>query len=174
MSNYKAIVDIFGEIVDGIRLVYDPIVTGPPASGGKKPYYLFGHPIEIMKILSEKSANSTLKFEKYPLIVLFQDFTESVTLTGRDVTLNMAIITETRQDYYAADRYDHSFDVTLYPLWDLLIKYIKRSKYIDNKMDFTYDKIDRPYWGKNNANLFNDFIDAIEIVNLKLQIKESC
>lgn len=180
MSNYKPIVDIFGEICDKIRLEYDPIiapVVGPPAvpgSGGKKPYYLYGHPLEIMKILSEKSANDTLKFEKYPLIVLFQDFKEGITLTGRDVPLNIAIITETRQDYTAAERYNDTFKNTIYPIWDLLIKYIKRSKYIDNKMELTYDKTDRLYWGKNNSNLFNDFIDAIEIENLKLQIKESC
>lgn len=167
MSKYKPIVDIFDEVCDSIRAVYD-------VSGGKKPYYLFGHPLEIMKILSEKSANSTLKFEKYPLIVLFQDFTESITLEGRDVPLNIAIITETRADYYAVDRYDHTFKDTLYPLWDLLISHMKRSAYIDNKMDFIYDKTDRPYWGKNNANLFNDFIDAIEITNLKLTIKDKC
>lgn len=174
MSKYKPIVEIFEEICTAIRAEYDPAVIGPPASGGEKPYYLHGHPLEIMRILSEKSANSELKYKKYPLIVLFQDFTESVTLEGRDVSLNLAIITETSPEYYAADRYDHTFKDTLYPLWDLLIKYIKRSVYINNKMDFLYDKSDRPYWGKNNANYFNDLIDAIEIENLKLKIKDQC
>jgi len=176
--SYKPIVDIFKDVTDAVRLVYDPVVTGPPASGGKKPYYLYGHPLEIVNILSEKSSNNTLKFEKFPLIVLFQDFPETITLAGRDVSLNLAIITDTRQDYYAADRYTNTFKTILYPLWDLLIEYMKRNSNID-QVTFDYQKTDRLFWGKhglygNDGNIFNDFVDAIEIENLKLHIKEQC
>jgi hypothetical protein len=134
--------------------------------------------MEIINILSQKSANVNLKFEKYPLIALFQDFKEEVTLSGRDVSLNLAIITDTRPEWMASERQIETFDKVLYPLWDLFFKYLKRSPYID-QLEFVYDKTDRMYWGKQAAdgtesNLFNDTIDAIEIENLKLHIVEKC
>jgi hypothetical protein len=166
MSKYKPIVDIFSDIIFGINAEMEC-------------EYLHGHPLEIINILSEKSANSRFKYEKYPLIALFQDFKENVTITGRTVNLNILIITESKAVWNAPERYLNTFNPVLYPLWDLLIKNIKRSKYIDNKMELTYDKTDRLFWGKQGlygteANIFNDFIDAIEIENLKLEIKETC
>jgi len=166
---FKPIVDIFDDIVTDVRTEY---------SGAKEPYYLYGHPVEIVNILSEKTKSSTLKFEMFPLIVLFQDFTESVDIGLRDASLHLAIITDTKLNYYAADRYTNTFKTILYPIWQLLIKHIERSSYIDT-LGLKYDKTDRLYWGKqglygNEGNIFNDFVDAIEIENLQITINENC
>ena len=165
MSNYRPIVDIIRDVVQQMATE-------------KTCYYEHGHRIEIINILSMKSANKNLKFEKYPLIALFQDFKEEVGLSGRDVSLNLAIMTDTRPEWLASERQIETFDKILYPLWDLFVKYLKRSPYIDQN-GFTYDKYDRMYWGKQAANgtesnIFNDTVDAIEIENLKLHIVENC
>lgn len=165
MSQYRPIVDI-------IRDVVTCMASELPC------YYEHGHRMEIINILSQKSANVNLKFEKYPLIALFQDFKEEVTLSGRDVSLNIAIITDTRPEWMASERQVETFDKVLYPLWDLFFKYLQRSVHVDQN-GFTYDKYDRMYWGKQAAdgtesNIFNDTIDAIEIENLKLHIVEKC
>ena len=134
-------------------------------------FYLHGHRMEIASTLAEMSANSALKYQKFPLICLFQDFTERVDLVGREVTLNLAIMTDTRPEYKSDERYENSFVNCLYPLHDLLIKYMARNKDIEG-IKFEYDKTDRLYWGKSaiDGSVVNDFVDAIEITNLKLRI----
>jgi len=169
--NYKPIVDIFTDIVTDVRAKYN-------VTDGDAPYYLYGHPVEIVNILSKKTNNSTLKFKKFPLIVLFMDFAEDVQPEGRNVSLRLAIVTDTKPTFYTADRYTNTFKTVLYPIWELLHQAILDSNYIDS-VSLAYAKTDRPYWGRqglygNEGNIFNDFVDAIEIDNLEITINENC
>ena len=175
-------VDVFDEIVTNVRTDTDK----PVALDTDEPFYMFGHPKEIINTLSLKDKNDVQKFNKYPLIALFQDFTETV---GEDQTirssaeLNLVIVMNTSQDYTAENRYDNTFRTVLYPLYDLLIKHIEQSgwfKDVDPGL-VSHDKIDRLYWGRsglygNEGNIFNDFIDAIEIQNLQLdmRLRQNC
>jgi hypothetical protein len=87
----------------------------------------------------------------------------------------------TKQDYTAAERYENTFKTELYPIYLELISQIKKHNafQIDNG-NILHTKIDRLFWGKqatngNDANKGGDFIDAIEIRNMKLKIlKQSC
>ena len=138
---YKPVVEIFEEIVALVRAEYDPIDL-------EEPYYMYGHPLEIVNILSLKTESDTLKSNRFPVIALFQDFKERVKPDHRELpALNLAIITDTDSTFLAAERYSTTFNPILYPLWVLLIKYMEASIYIDGS-DFEYDKIDRLYWGK--------------------------
>lgn len=169
-------VDVFEDIVDKVRADS----SKPSSMDTDEPFYMHGHPLEIVNILGQKDKHKVHKFNKYPLIALFQDFTETM---GEDMTikssasLNLIIATSTSPDYNASQRYDNTFRTVLYPLYDLLMKHIVRERYFKNVAPnmIPHDKIDRLYWGKqglqgNEGMIFMDHIDAIEIQNLSLDL----
>jgi len=176
-------VDIFDEIVTAVREDADK----PATLDTDEPFYMFGHPLEIINTLAKKDKHDTHKFNKYPLIALFQDFTETMgvnqAVQSAVPDLNLVICTNTSPDYTAENRYDNTFRTVLYPLYDLLIKHIVKSKWFANVDPglVPHSKTDRLYWGRtglygNEANIFNDHIDAIEIQNLSLELrlKQNC
>lgn len=132
-------------------------------------YFLAGRRSEIAEILGEKSGNSVLKYEKYPLIALFlNDNSEQITATGRETTVNLAIITETRPEWRTAERIDNTFVPILYPLMELFFKYLNRSPYVYAESVRTYERKD--HFGLDSSNVLNDIIDAVEITGLQLQL----
>lgn len=164
-------VDIISEIVEDVR----NDSSKPDALDANQPYYLYGHPKEIFNTLNEQDRSNNYKFKNFPLIALFQDFTESYgdsALILSEVSLNIAIITETSKDYKANERYDNSFKDLLQPLYELLISKLIASKQfleIDTGL-LPHDKTDRLYWGTTSGNITNGYIDAIEIENLELKL----
>lgn len=176
-------VDIFDEIATNVR----EDANKPAALDTDEPFYMYGHPLEIINTLSKKDNHAVQKYNKYPLIALFQDFTE--TMGEHQATpsavqdMNLIIAVNTSPDYTAENRYDNTFKTVLYPLYDLLIKHIVKSKWFRN-IDpglVPHQKIDRLFWGRsglygNEGNIFNDHIDAIEIQNLglELRLKQNC
>lgn len=163
-------VDIIEDIVDNVRADSDlPAIT----NGG--PFYMHGHPLEVFNILAQKDRNKVNKFKKFPLIALFQDFTETM---GDDMrirssaSLNIIIAMNTSPDYDASQRYDNTFRTVLYPLYDLLLKHIVKLNRFSNVAPglVPHDKTDRLFWGKNNEGVSIDHIDAIEIQNLRLDL----
>jgi hypothetical protein len=162
MTASKYIVDIIEDVVDTMSLTC---------------YYLYGHPVEVVNTLSEWSKHPAKKVEKFPLIILMQDFEERKgTAQGinSEVSLNIVIATNTLNSYKSVDRYTNTFKAILYPLYDEFIDRVKLSGYFKDEL-LQHVKIDRVYWGKsglygNTGNTFNDYIDAIEIQNLELKI----
>jgi len=170
-------VDIIEEIVTSVRTDDDK----PVAMASDAPYYEYGHPKDLIRKLSQKDKHETLKYKKWPLIALLQDFKETIgenQFVQSAADLNIVIITNTLQDYYADDRYDNTFRTVLYPLYDLLIKHINQSGWFLN-VDIglvPHDKYDRLFWGRaglygNEGNIFGDAVDAIEIQNLHLELR---
>ena len=165
------IVDIISDVVGVVRGEYD-------TAGNEKPYYEHGHPLEIVNTLLEKTENDTLKFKKFPLIALLEDF-ETEAGTGvfkTNAKLNLLFITDTIGDYKASDRYTNSFDLVLTPIYDLFVKHLKRKRgvHVEHRL-IAHNTIYHLYWGKkglygNTGNIFNDHIDAIEIKNLDLKV----
>lgn len=170
--DHTPIVDIFSDIVSEVQVEYD-------TENSEKPFYEYGHPLEIVNTLVQKTNNTSYRAKKFPMICLFQDFKETMDVEGRSADgLNLVICTDTQPTYSASDRYTNTFKTILYPLWDMLIKYMKQSNKINQNV-FEYDKYDRLYWGKqglygNTGNIFNDYLDAIEIMNLSLNFIEKC
>ena len=171
-------VDIFEEIVDDVRSDTDK----PATLDTDEPFYMYGHPKEIIKTLAKKDRHDVQKYNKYPIIALFQDFTETMgehqAVQSRVEDLNIIIATNTSQDYTSAERYTKTFKPTLYPLYDLLIKHILKSKWFRNVDPglVPHTKTDRVFWGRSDKNVFNDRLDAIEINNLtlELRLKQNC
>lgn len=165
------VVNVLGDIVANVRAEYD-------ATNNEKPYYLHGHPLEIISTLQEYTSIASLKLKKFPLIALFEDF-ESTGEDGIFLTkakLNVFIITDSLQKYKAPERYVNTFDAVLTPLYQLLEKYLRESNLIylqENKPIGT--PINHLYWGRNglygnDGNVLNDFVDAIEIKNLEFNV----
>ena len=170
-------VDVFEDIVDAVRAD-----TDNPCTDTDEPFYMHGHPLEVINLLAKKDRSKTHKFNKYPLIALFQDFAETI---GEDpkiqstATLNIIIATQTSPDYTAAQRYDNTFKTILYPLYELLLKHIQQSGWFHNVSQGIYEhtKYDRLFWGRqglqgNDGLIFMDHIDAIEITDLSLAMKQ--
>lgn len=135
-----------------------------------------GHPLEVVERIKYYSEDVTLKFEAFPRICLFHDFEEKVTFE-KQVSLNIVVVMNTEPQYTATERYTHTFDPVITPLYDLFIGMLPDSDNIVSTGDdyFKHSKFDRLYWGKNGlygntGNIFNDYVDAIEIENLELVI----
>lgn len=138
-----------------------------------------GHLLEIVNTFKEAVTNVTYRHEMFPAICLLHDFPEVYNEKDeRDVTLNVLILTDTDKKFKAADRYTYSFDAILSPLYEKFKAGLIRSTAIGGNYH-PHTKYDRLYWGReglynNTGNLFNDFIDAIEMENLKLRILKTC
>jgi len=143
----------------------------------KAPYYDYGHPIEIFKTLTAKDANDTFKYQKYPLIYFLMDFKEKRDIYNVSVEdLTIIIMTETLDTFNALNRYNNTFVPILHPLYELFLKQLYRSNYVQSD-DYNHTKIDKLYWGKedyfgNMANIGNDFLDAVVIDGLNLNLTD--
>jgi len=146
------------------------------------PYYHHGHILEVANIVEKfsKSNNIIDSFKTSPLIVLIQDFEEDHDNDGFDQIakdVNIVIVGATSKDYYAADRYTNTFIPLLLPLYEKLMKAIKRSKYFTiDKDGLNHSKIDRMFYGSElgvQENIFEDFTDAVDIRGLDLKINKN-
>ena len=140
--------------------------------------YMHGHPNEITESLTEMTKNPTAAAGKYPLVALFQDFEEDKSGDFIKVKLQMIIAVLTSNKMKAPERYDASFRPYLYPIYEELIRVISRSGYFNESTErqVKHIKVDRLFWGRNGlygnqGNIFNDYVDCIEIKNLSLSVK---
>lgn len=177
----EPIVDIFGDIVAAVSgkltanfKLIDPKITGI--------HYEHGHPVEIIETLRQKDESNKYKFSKYPLVALFQDFPEDHNRSDGliDASLHVVICRSTDNKYKAKDRYAYNFIPYLYPIYEELLRQIDRHPFSVG-YEQRHTKIDRLYWGKeglygNEGNMFDDYLDAIEINNLRLllNIHKNC
>jgi len=162
-------VDIIGDVVTKVQGSYDP-------DDLVKPYYLYGHPLEIFNILAEKSQSESFKYSKYPLIALYVHYTEKVGYSHKIQNFIIAILTETKPSFSSKNRYDTTITPVLQPIYELFIEELKKSPYVWSK-DYEHTKTDRLYYGKedtfgNSGNIGNDALDAIIISDLELQINK--
>ncbi len=142
----------------------------------------YGHPADIIGRIEQLTKTPKFMYDAYPLIGLFLDFSEQ---KGRainirsSVSLNMFICCQTMAKYTPQQRTELSFVPILLPIYEEFKKQLFASKYIlKPEIGFKHTEIKRYQWGKggleyyNNGqkNIFNDFIDAIEIQGLELDI----
>jgi hypothetical protein len=143
------------------------------------PYFKYGHLREITNMLSEKDKSENYKYQKYPLIVLLLDISEKKGIDAivySEILVRVWICCNTRKEYTSESRTTNSFKAILQPIYDLFIQKLESSGYFnyDKLTGFSHTKTDRYFWGLDDGtvNVFNDFIDAIDIENLELKIKK--
>ena len=146
----------------------DPLITGL--------HYDYGHYTDIRTKLVGKG--KTDKTGKYPLICLFEDFKirhGKEGLTGI-AELKLIILFSSKADIDRQTRENNVFRPILYPIYFEFLKQLKVSGHfmIYDVTKIQHDQINRPHWGnpalyKNDAYLFTDVLDGIEIANLQLE-----
>ncbi len=144
-------------------------------------YSQTAHLVEVLQNLQQLD-QASLSAKKWPLVILLCDIPE--TIGGRDAAqgqyqyanLNIIIATSTVNTFKQPERLEKNFKPILYPIYYEVIDAIYRSKYTSfyNKAELTHTKTDRYFWGTENiygnkANTANDYIDAIEIKNLRVK-----
>jgi len=172
MANFK---DIISDVVTNVRTDYDTVNT-PVVF----PVYDYGHSKNVANRIMERVKSNTYKGKILPMIALItnpDDIIEGVSDINYTASgFSIFILNERLKTWTEEQAYDNNFDTVLTPIYNLLIKYLKRSSYIDGSSVDTGQRINRPYLGSlgANANPFNIAIDAIEIRNLNLEILKKC
>lgn len=158
------ITDAIGQVIERLRT--EP--NGPP-------YYDYGHRLQMANTLKLKETDKVKKAKKYPLFMLRLDTPERHENDMIFYDLNIVILAHTKRDYTTTDRFEEVIKPTLLPLYESFIKELKRSGlFVWGKgIKPPHTMIIRPYYGvlgaeANMANLFGDYVDAIEIQNLKI------
>lgn len=147
-------------------------------------YYDYGHYDEVTRRLTSKDGSISQKGKKFPLIWLVMDFDEDFGSLSSGYCelpdLQIFIAMQTKNTTSTSERYEKVFLPRLYPVYDELKNQIADSGFFDiaDPEEIIHKKTDRPYWGvpdnhgNGTSNLFNDFIDAIQIWKLKLSVNE--
>ena len=165
--------DVF--IVDEIKAVVDKVNTALTAENfGMTVYYMYGHPKEITARLQELSNSTTNKDKKFPLIILFTDITITHE-TGYygSASLRMLICNYTEPTYISEKRTEVNFKPVLHPIKEELLKQISLHQQFTYEGELSYRETDMYYYGSqiNDKNIFNDWIDAIELDHVRIYIK---
>lgn len=141
-------------------------------------HFQFGHPkmvIEELKKLQQPQAN---QYKKYPLIAVFEDVPERpVASNVATISPRIVIAWQTKQEYTREQRDELSFKPILLPIYDEFMTQLKSSAYFVTNYQQPGERVMRPFWGReglygNEGNIFNDYLDCIEIRNIELQIRQ--
>lgn len=146
--------------------------------------YDYGHFKELISKLAALDKSDQMRFIKYPLVYLVQDFPED---RGQrpgiyaDITINIVVCHQTESMYTIQDRMAKVFKPVLYPIYYALLDAIYDHPLfnVDDSGLIGHRKIDRGYWGRtaiggNDANTLNDYVDAIDITNIRIPVLYNC
>lgn len=144
-------------------------------------HYEHGHLLEIVNTLRGMGSDPVLDPQRYPCVCLLQDIDEDrniSTVADYKVNLNLIIVGLSEPNDVAEQRLTKVYIPVLYPIYEALQEAIIKSGYFKavSLGDIPHGKTDRMYWGKkglagNEGNIFGDWVDAIEIQNLNLIVK---
>lgn len=146
---------------------------------GKAINFEAGNEVQVTRQQTLKEQGTASKYLKYPLVWLVTPFTVDHNGAGQQEAQDIKIIIaeRTETELTTLQRETQIFKPVLIPIYEKLLQLISTSgKFgvlgpasIKHKHTFFH------YWGKNNeANIFSDFVDVIEIKNLNLIINENC
>lgn len=167
-------------IVEEMKSVVDKVNDALSAAGfDQLPInYMYGHPLEISNRLQELSNSPTEGHKKFPLIILFTDITIDRSLIGfyGSTSLRMLVANLTQPEYISEKRTEINFKPVLHPIKKELINQIDRHIQFTYEDELVFKETDMYYYGSeiNKANVFNDRIDAIELRDIRLNIKNKC
>ncbi len=148
----------------------------------KKVYFMHGTLKEITSVLQAYTNSPTHKDKKYPLVILIRDVKEKVNDQrvglGSSFKCRLLIVTITNKDYRSDDREIKNFKPILIPIFEELVRQIRKSRLFGmptlKAMEIV--KWDCYFYGSNvnDKNIFNDYIDAIDIESISLNTKNLC
>jgi hypothetical protein len=166
-------VDLIGKAVEktSAKLLLQLQAVDPKITGI---YYQYGHYNDVRERLIAQG--KTAKDQRYPLVVLFEDFklnNRVLGLTGI-ADVKIIILHTTSKDYTREQREARVFKPILVPIYEEFLYQLKVSGDFMQYGPFVHARIDRPHWGdpqlyKNDGYLLNDVLDGIELSDLQLQ-----
>lgn len=147
--------------------VLDPLITAV--------HYEYGHYNDVRERLIQKGKVNP--DQKYPLVVLFEDFrivNRVPGLTGV-ADIKIIILHTSKKDWTRQQREDRVFLPILVPIYNEFLRQLRYSGYFMQYGPFRHTRIDRPHWGDpgiygNKGYLFDDVLDGIELSDLQLQV----
>ena len=148
----------------------------------KQLFFRHGNMKEISQQLTELTASPVHKGKKFPLVVLFRDIDETLTESLNGITTGfncrMAIFTLTESTYNSDQRETKTFKPVLRPILEAFLNQLSQSSVfgMPKIADMKVKKADCFFYGSAlaGANPFNDFVDAIEVQNISLKLKNIC
>lgn len=166
-------------IPDLIETVVAKVDAALFAKSGMHVYYDFGHHQEVLRQLQFKTDNPE-RPKKYPLIWLITPFAEE--RGGKDAAwyctarLRFIIAHDTENNYSMKERRDNVFLPILYPVYFELLRQLQKSgafamgyEPAHRKLDVQIARLD-----DSGKNLFNDFVDVIDVQNMIIQVNNFC
>ncbi len=163
--------------VSGTEFQIDGNATGEDSWKAQAPYFIDGHLLDVANQLLQKDGSvAPVKFKKYPLIVLEQDFTiDKLDGPIAKASLNFVIVNSTKAEYTTEQRREFNFTPTLDPLYSEFIQALDNFIGIGVNSE-NWDVTRRYYWGSQlvEKNIFNDRLDAIELRNIEIEVTINC
>lgn len=140
------------------------------------PYFHWGIPQEVSQRLIEYSQSETLKYQKFPGIFYFLPTTQEIDESQEIDNISeiwLVFANYSQKEWVADDRLTYNFKPILIPLYRKFFDKLesKRNDYfwMQPSEKFTHSRIDHYFYGSPNANVINEYADAIEVQNLKLK-----
>lgn len=158
------------------KIASTTVIGSPGSYKALAPYYLYGHRMDIDRRLTEKDKDSKFGFQKYPLIALRLPLIQEVNETDvNHASVNMAVFGFTDKNFTSVERYENVIKPILHPIYERLLAALRNSSYIGGLGVLPHRRVDRLFWGTetkegNVKYLFSDPLDAIELIDLKLNI----
>lgn len=175
------VVNIFREIVGRVSENLTPQLQAVQ-SNIENVQFLTGHYTEINERLQSQAKTPSLRFYRFPLVALWQDF--SITRGGTsfygEANLNLSILYLTKREMYNEERYDTVIEPILYPIKEELERQIKNHPnfIVDGLTGLQVTETVRANWGNpakygNDGAILNDVLDGIDL-KLRLTLQETC
>lgn len=181
-DNLIVIVDEIQAIVTAVDSVIFPSLMVGSKLYNKHINFQPGSSFQIIQQLIETGGNPAAKGTKYPLIALFQPFPEDMGKGSYKVSVTIpkiviACLTNNTDDVFK--RYGQTFKPILYPIYDEFLNQLALyPKIVGNDKDlFKHTKLDvpgSPPPADTAKQKFNDYLDAIHILNLQLTFQQNC
>lgn len=153
------------------------------AAPGQTPLQVHRHAGHIKEILEklQQLDDAGRSDIKYPAVFLITDVRERIGQEYGSIQtaiLDILIVNTTDKDYRIDERREQNFIPVLWPIYKNFIEVLLNAKEVQgmSMQDLPHDKIDRYYLGRqsvfgNLANKLNDYVDAVEIRDLRIQLK---
>lgn len=187
--NTDNVVEVVGEIVNQTNIALNKdaaFMEGYVEAVGSEQeatfelFYQFGKRFEIAQTLVDYTKSPLTNGLKFPRLCLFTDISEDHTddNTSYTANLNIAIITATDCNLLSDERLEINFKPILLPIYREFIDCVNNSRYV--RGGAKYEKKDCYFWGAvtkdgHVSNDYSDYLDAIELNNMKIIInKKDC
>lgn len=164
-------------IVDEIAEVVTKVNTAlTAASFSHRPvYYMYGHPREIANRLTGLTNSPTEAHKKFPLVILFTDITIEKDTPGfyGSARLRMLVCNYTEANYTSEQRTELNYKPIIHPIKDELLNQLSLHQQFTYEGELRYSETDMYFYGSqiNDKNVFPDRIDATELKDIRINIK---